>query len=104
MCRESINLRDHQEVWSDETRPSCLHKSRRNNFLHNWNWSYSDLDWQDISPEEFVRNKDRHASHVKKMNAEIKKLEDQANRIGRQRKTAKGDKKAELAVTESTME
>lgn len=41
---------------------------------------------------------------MKKMNAEIKKLEDQANRIGRQRKTAKGDKKAELAVTESTME
>jgi hypothetical protein len=38
------------------------------------------------------------------MNAAIKKLETEANRIGRQRQRAQGTEKAKLAVLESTIE
>jgi hypothetical protein len=41
---------------------------------------------------------------VKKMNAEINKLETEANRVGLQRQRAQGRRKSDLAVLESTKE
>ncbi|OKO98289.1 hypothetical protein PENSUB_9387 [Penicillium subrubescens] len=58
----------------------------------------------EISPEESARGTGHFAGHVKKMNAAIKKLETEANRIGRQRQRAQGTEKAKLAVLESTIE
>lgn len=68
------------------------------------NRNFSDLYQQETSPEESARGKDRFAGCVKKMNAEIKELEIEATRIGRQRQKAQGERKAELAVLESTKE
>jgi hypothetical protein len=81
-----------------------LHESRCISLLLEKSWNSSDFYQQEISPEESARGTDHFAGSVKKMNAEIKSLETEANRIGRQRQKAQGTEKAELAVLESTKE
>jgi hypothetical protein len=91
-------------VWDDQAYTNSLHKSRCNYRFLQANSNLSDRYRQETSPEESARGTDHFARLVKKMNAEIKKLENEANRIGSQRQKAQGERKAELAVIESTKE
>ncbi|CEO60698.1 hypothetical protein PMG11_05280 [Penicillium brasilianum] len=59
---------------------------------------------EETSAEESARGDSQFARRVRKMNADIKVLEEDSTRIGRQRQNARGHRKAELAVLESTKE
>jgi hypothetical protein len=65
---------------------------------------YSNLCQQEISAEESAHGNSQFARRVGNMNTEIRDLENETTRIGRERQNARGHRKAELAVIESTKE
>lgn len=91
-------------MWREEAHTNCLHESRCSITLLGRNWDYSDLYQQDISAEESAHGNSHFANRVRIMNAEIRTLEGETTRIGRERQRARGHRKAELAVIESTKE
>ncbi|OOQ84220.1 hypothetical protein PEBR_33708 [Penicillium brasilianum] len=59
---------------------------------------------EETSAEESARGDSQFARRVRKMNVDIRVLEEDSTRIGRQRQNARGHRKAEFAVLESTKE